>query len=147
MDAAVIAAVAAVSGSMVGALGSFAGTLVSQRYHDRRGLLAAKIAHLEALYSDFISESSRLLVDALESNVADPKNLVPAYALLSRIRLSSSPPVLAAAEAVLTTIIDLYPRPNLPPQEIRSGKIPGEDCLKHFSDTCRTELDAAQRRF
>ncbi len=38
------------------------------------------------------------MVDALETNALDPKNMIPAYALLSRIRLCSPPRVLASAE-------------------------------------------------
>ena len=55
------------------------------------------------LYSDFITESARLLVDALEYNTSDPQKLIPAYALLIRIRLSSSSSVLAKAEEVIKT--------------------------------------------
>lgn len=87
-----LAAVAAVSGSLVGALGSFVSTWIAQRHQDRRDLLAKKIVWRETLYSDFITECARLLVDAAEHNVSDPKNLIPVYALLSRIRLASLAP-------------------------------------------------------
>ncbi|PYU11183.1 MAG: hypothetical protein DMG29_16190, partial [Acidobacteria bacterium] len=73
----------------------------------RRDLLAKKLFHREELYSDFISESARLLVDALAHNLSDPKNLIPAYALLSRMRLSSSPEVLATAEENSVTFVAL----------------------------------------
>src|ERR1700756_3664580 len=99
-----ITALAAIFGSLVGALGSSISTWITQRHEDRRDLLARKVFHREQLYSDFITESARLLVDALEHDVSDPKNLIPAYALLSRIRLSSSPDVLANAEAVVREI-------------------------------------------
>ena len=66
--------------------------------------MTRKIFHREKLYSDFISECARLLVDALEHIINDPKNPLPAHALLSRIRLSSSPDVLTAAEEVLRDI-------------------------------------------
>jgi hypothetical protein len=147
MDSAVLTAVAAICGSMVGAFGTFVGTSVTQRYHDRRDLLATQIARRESLYSDFISESVRLLVDALEHNVVDPKDLIPAYGLLSRIRLGSSPQVLTAAEELLKSIVDIYREPNLTPEQIRPGSVSGEDRLKHFSDICRTELESAQRLF
>src|SRR5277367_3495495 len=98
MDSTMIAAMSALGGSIVGATGTFIGSLITQRFHDRRDLLANQIARRETLYSDFISESARLLIDALEHNVVEPKNLIPAYALLSRIRLCSPPQVLAAAE-------------------------------------------------
>src|SRR5215472_17335518 len=125
MDAAIIAALAAVGGSFVGAMSSFISGSITQRFHDRRLLLSAQLARSEVLYSDFISESSRRVVDALEHNEVDPKELVPIYALISRIRLSSSPEVLGAAEPVLNTILATYPRPNLTPEQIRGGTIPG----------------------
>jgi hypothetical protein len=53
-------------------------------------LLGKQIARREALYSDFIGECARLLVDAMQHNVSDLQKLLPVYALLSRIRLSSS---------------------------------------------------------
>jgi hypothetical protein len=147
MDAAIIAAIAAVGGSFVGAMGSFISGSITQRFHDRRDLLSAQITRSETLYSDFITESARRFVDALEHNEVEPKELVPLYALLSRIRLSSSPQVLDAAEAVLTTILETYPKPNLPPEQIRAGSIPGEDQLKNFSEVCRRDLQLVQRQF
>jgi hypothetical protein len=71
-------------------------------------LLAKKIVRRESLYSDFISESARLLVDASEHNTTDPRNLILSYALLSRIRLSSSQDVLVAPEEVVKGIIGTY---------------------------------------
>jgi hypothetical protein len=139
-----ITALAAIFGSLVGALGSSISTWITQRHQDRRDLLAKKILHREELYSDFISESARLLVDALEHNFNDAKKLVPAYALLSRIRLSSSPDVLASAEAVVRGIIGSYTKPNLTPEEIQSRAVNGEDPLRNFSDICRAELESMQ---
>ena len=147
MDSAMITAMAAIGGSMVGAMGTFVGSWITQRFHDRRDLLADQIARREALYSDFISESARLLVDAMENNVVDPKNLIPAYALLSRIRLCSSPRVLAAAEAVLKDIMETYPKPNLTAEQIRSGTMRDETPLRIFSEICRGELETIQRQF
>ena len=147
MDSALITGIAAIGGSIVGSMGSFVSSSVNQRFHDRRDLLSAQLARSEALYSDFISESARLLVDALEHNVVDPKNLVPVYALISRIRLSSSSEVLDAAETVLKTVLDTYPQPNLTPEQIRSGSIQGEDQLRNFSEICRRELQLVKKQF
>src|ERR1700739_1052024 len=90
----VTTALAAIAGSLVGAFGSAVGTWITARHQDRRVLLANQIARREALYSDFIGESARLLVDALQHSVVDLQKLLPVYALLSRIRLSSSELVL-----------------------------------------------------
>ena len=146
MNPGTITALAAIFGSLVGALGSSLSTWITQRHQDRRDLLAKKIFHREELYSDFISESARLLVDALEHNFHDAKKSVPAYALVSRIRLSSSQEVLATAEAVVREIIGTYTKPNLTPEQIQSRAVNGEDPLRNFSDVCRAELDFMQKQ-
>jgi hypothetical protein len=142
-----ITALAALFGSIIGALGSSLGTWITQRHQGRRDLLAKTIYHREGLYSDFIHESARLLVDALEHDVGDLKNLIPAYALVSRIRLSSSPNVLASAEGVVSEIIGSYSKPNLTLEQIRSRPTTGDDDpLRRFSDICRAELESMQRQ-
>ena len=146
MNAAIAAPLAAIAGSLVGALGSSFGTLISARHQDRRDLLGKQIVRREALYSDFISESVRLLADAMQQNTNDLQKLLPIYALISRIRLSSSQPVLNEAEQVINIIVSTYPQPNLTAEEIESRAINGEDPLRKFSDICRSELDSLGRQ-
>lgn len=146
MNSAMVPALAAIAGSLVGALGSATATWITARHQDRRNLLGQQIARREALYSDFIGESSRLLVDALQHNSGDLQKLLPLYALLSRIRLSSSEPVLEEAEQVIKAILKTYPQPNLTAEQIESQAANGKDPLREFSDTCRTELDSLQRQ-
>jgi hypothetical protein len=141
-----IAAGAAISGSIVGAMGSVVGTWITQRHQDLRDLLAKTMVRREALYSDFITESARLMVDAMQHNESDTQKLIPVYALLSRIRLSSSTEILESAEEVIRTILDTYPKPNLTPQQIQSRAVSNDDPLRRFSDTCRVELRSIQRQ-
>ena len=54
---------------------------------------------------------------------------------------------LEAAEAVLRTIVDIYPQPNLAKEQIRAGNLNGEEQLKRFSEICRRELESVQRHF
>ena len=142
----VTTALAAIAGSLVGAFGSAVGTWITARHQDRRVLLANQIARREALYSDFIGESARLLLDAMQHNAGDLQKMLPVYALLSRIRLSSSGPVLQGAEQVIKTLVSTYPQPNMTAEEIESQAVSGQDLLTQFSDTCRTELDSLQRQ-
>jgi len=149
----VITALAAIFGSLIGGLTSSLGTWITQRHQDRRELLARKLVLRETLYSDFISESARLLVDASQHDaddpknlIGDPRNLIPVYALLSRIRLSSSTKILTTAEEVVRTIIKAYREPNLTPQQIELRAFNnGDDPLKNFSDVCRLELESIRR--
>jgi hypothetical protein len=143
----IIPAAAAIGGSLVGAAGSIIGTWISARHQDRRDFLGKLIALREALYSDFIAESARLLVDAMQRNAADLQTLLPIYALLSRIRLSSSKPVLQSAEEVLKTLLSTYSEPNITAEQIEYQALDGHrDPLRQFSDICRAELDSLQRK-
>jgi len=53
-------ALAAIAGSLVGALGSATGTWITERDQDRRDLLGKQIARREALYSDFLGERAAI---------------------------------------------------------------------------------------
>jgi hypothetical protein len=39
-----------------------------------------------------------------------------------------------------------YPQHNLTAEQIQSRAVNGEDPLREFSDTCRTELDSLQKQ-
>lgn len=145
VNSVIVPAAAAIAGSLVGAAGSVVGTWISVRHQDRRDLVAMQIARREALYSDFIGESARLLVDAMQHDVSDLQTLVPIYALLSRIRLSSSKPVLKNAEEVIRIIVSTYRQPNMTAEQIESQAVDNEeDPLRQFSNICRSELDSLQ---
>jgi hypothetical protein len=139
---ATISALAAIFGSLAGGLASSVSTWITQRHQDRRDLVAKRILHREQLYSDFISESARAFVDALEHNLQDTNKLVPVYAALSRIRVSSSTDVLAGAERVIDTIINTYSEPNLTLEEIQTRAANRNDPLREFSEICRREIDS-----
>ena len=146
MNSVMVTALAAIAGSLVGALGSAVGTWITARHQDRRDLLGKQIARREELYSDFIGESARLLVDAMQHSASDLQRMLPVYALVSRIRLSSSEAVLQEAEQIIKTIVSTYPQPNLTAEQIESQAVSGHDPLRQFSDICRTELDSMQRQ-
>jgi hypothetical protein len=139
---ATISALAAIFGSLTGALASSVSTWITQKHQGRRDLLAKRIFYREQLYSDFISESAHAMADAVRHNLQDPNNLTTAYALLSRMRLSSSTDVLASAERVVHHVISAYSEPNLTSEEIQTRAAKREDPLREFSDICRAELEA-----
>ena len=120
---------------------------IVQRHQDRRELVAKKVFQLERLYAAFINESARLLVDALQHSLENPSTLVPIYALISRIRLSSSTAVIESGERLIATIIKSYSEPNLTPDEIQSVASTHNDHLQEFSIRCRRELESFENRF
>ena len=87
MDAAIITAVAAVSGSIVGGLASFATTFFTQRNQAHRDFLSRDVAHREELYAQFIKEATNLYVDSLDKPLTNPTALIGMYSLVGRIRL------------------------------------------------------------
>jgi hypothetical protein len=137
-----ISALAAICGSLVGALGSSANAWIAQRHQNRRDLLAKKVFHREQLYSDFISETAHAFADAVQHAFHDPSRLIPSYALLSRMRLSSSTHVVESAERVINTILHTYSQPNLTTEEIQAWAGERNDPLRDFSNICRHELES-----
>ena len=76
-----------------------------------------------------------------EHDQAEVANLVNLYALVSRMRILSSPPIVESADRVVRMIIDTYLAPNktfrdLP--EILDNE--AMNPLREFSDVCREEL-------
>src|SRR5580704_8159181 len=121
-DSASISALAAIFGSLTGALASSVSTWITQKHQDKRELLAKRIFYREQLYSDFISKSAHTMADALQHNLQDPNELSPTYALLSRMRLSSSREVLAGAEQVIHQIINTYSEPTFLLRRFSAGR-------------------------
>jgi len=144
MNSTVITAMAAVLGSLLGAAASIATTWITRRAETIRAHSEWKLRVRESLYNDFLTEASRLTVDALAHGLERPDQLMALYGLLSRIRLISGEEVVRQGEACCRRILELYGRPNLTTDEIRAAAeghdLDGMDPLKEFSTTCRKEL-------
>jgi hypothetical protein len=119
MDSTAVTAMAAALGSLVGASASVATTWISQRTQAIRANSEWKLRERESLYADFVSEASRLAVDAAMHSLERPDQLVALYGILSRIRLISGDEVLGKAEACCRRIVELYRRPNLTSDQFR----------------------------
>ncbi len=141
MDSTIITAGAAVCGSLVGAAATIVTNWITQRTQRARAQQEEKVRGREALYGEFITEASRLAVEALSHSLEQPDTFVKLYGIIGRIRLVASVPVLAAAEACIRQIIDLYAKPNLTVEEIRLAfERDRLDPLTDFSVACRKEL-------
>ena len=147
MDPTLVGAMSGVLGSLVGGSATVATAWITQTTLNRRELTRVEVGKREALYGEFINECSRLLVDALTHQLETPEKLLPAYALLNRIRLCASGAVLAEAENVTQRITDQYFSPNISTEEIRTlARAHGADPLKSFGEACRAELESMHAR-
>ena len=100
-----------------------------------------KLRNREALYGEFITEASRLTVEALGHSLERPDTFVKLYGIIGRIRLMATGPVLDAAEACIRQIIDLYAQPNMTVEQMRLAfERDRIDPIRDFSVGCRKEL-------
>jgi len=147
MDANLIPAMSGVLGSLVGGSATVATAWLTQRTLTRRELNVRDMRQREKLYSDFISECARLLIDAFTHTLDSPEKLLELYALTNRIRLTASQPVLAEAEHMMSRITDQYFSSNLGVEEMRQlARSAGADPLKAFGEACRAELKTIRAR-
>ncbi len=148
MDSTVLTATAAALGSLVGAGASIATTWITQRTQIIRANSEWKLRQRESLYKEFITEASRLTVDAVAHSLEQPNQLMALYGILSCIRLMSGEEVVRQGEACCRRIVELYGRPNLTTDQIRAAveahDLDDIDRLKEFSTACRNELLARQ---
>jgi hypothetical protein len=141
MEFSYLPAVAALAGSAIGGLTSFASAWLTQHRQDRARRLSQDKARRQKLYKQFIDEASKLYADALVHNEAEVSALVSVYALVSRMRVLSSSAVVEKAEAVNRMIVDTYFEPNKTFPELRDLlRTHPIDPLRAFSEECRAEL-------
>jgi len=141
MDTALLSALSAVLGSLVGGSASVATTWMAQKTLNRREVLREELRKREALYGEFIGECAKLFMDAFTHNLEKPESLLPVFALINRVRLCASREVLAEAERVLTRLTDQYFAKNLTVEELRElAHTEQADPLRDFGEACRAEL-------
>jgi len=82
-----------------------------------------------------------LYADAYEHNEADAAKLVNLYALVSKMRVLSSPRIVANADRVVRVIIETYLAPNKTFRDVvEIVDNEAMDPLRAFSNACREEL-------
>jgi hypothetical protein len=146
MDSALLSASAAVLGSHTGGSASIASAWLTQRTQGRRQAIQVETRKREVLYADFITECSKLVLDALDHALDRPGTLLQAYSLVNRIRLISSDAVLHEAEAAMQEILEMYRAPNLPIEKLYEISMDrARDPLKAFGEVCRGELKSLQK--
>ena len=140
-SAAYLSAVAALVGTFVGGITSIATSWLGQQRQTKEQRRLREKDELEALYKQFILDASKLYGDALEHNTTEIPNLVDIYATINRMRVLSSPKVVAAADNALRMIVATYSKENATFSSIRESMSHGfPDPLRPFSEACHEEL-------
>ena len=149
IDPALLSAVAALVGALVGGGASLAAAIYTQRYQDRLQRVAHETAKRETVYAEFIMNGSKLLLNAyVHDNItldADAQNLV---GIANRMRLFAPPSVIHEAEAVIRGLIEISLKPSVDLRKLaitELSKNTKSDLLLPFSLACRADLDKVYR--
>jgi hypothetical protein len=141
LDAAYVSALAALAGSAIGGLTSFATAWSTQHTQARAQRLSESRTKRETLYGQFIDEASKLFANALQNQDEQASNLIALYTMINKMRLLSSPQIIQSAEKVVETIVETYRAPAKAFHELHELMISDEmDPLRPFSEACREEL-------
>ena len=141
MNPAYVSALFGLAGATIGGLTSFLTTWLTQQAQLRDKRREMDNTKRQQLFNDFIVEASRLYGDALSHEKDDVSDMVQLYALVAKIRLWASRPVVTAAEHAMNSIVQTYLEPNRSLHEIRTLAEEGRmNFLLEFGEACRSEL-------
>jgi hypothetical protein len=148
MNTSVITALAALAGAAIGSVSSVIASWLAQYAQALTQGRAQNEVRRQELYRQFIEESSKLYLHALQNDDADVGALMHLYAELSRMRILSSTAVVDSADQLLKKIVNTYLEPNKTFPELQkmadSGLI---DPLRNFSEACREEFQLRNSPF
>jgi hypothetical protein len=141
MNAAYVSAFAALAGSVIGGLTTFAAAWVTQRQQANVQWFLQEKTRRQELYQQFIEEASQLYVDALIHDQPSIPALVSLYASINKMRVVSNRDIAERADKFVRVIVDTYDLPNKTLPELRAMVESGAlDPLRDFSEACREEL-------
>ena len=143
MNASIISALAGLIGAAIGGLTSGLASWFAQKTQAHLQWLVHERSRRQDLYKEFIEAASQCYADALMHEKPEMSALVDLYAKIGRMRLLSSPTVVASAEQIGRRINETYLEPNKTFLELQkmvdSNAI---DILGDFSKACREEFES-----
>jgi hypothetical protein len=142
MDSGYITALAALGGAALGGLTSFATSWTTLRTQMNTQRSASSKSSRQKLYKAFIDDAAKVYGDALIHDKLETTGLIDLHALVSRMRIVSSGPVIETAVNVVKVITETYSQPNKSPEEIEAMISNNSvDILRSFSEACRNEFE------
>jgi hypothetical protein len=151
MNASIISALAALAGAAIGGFMSVVASWLAQQRQARTQWVTHDRLRREDLYKEFIEEASKCYVDALQHDAtkADVSSLVVLYSKIDRMRILSSPEVVACAEQIGRKILDTYLEPDRSFLELREmvNNSQSLHLLRDFGEVCREEFDTLRKQF
>jgi hypothetical protein len=118
IDSGCIIALAALGGAALGRLTSFATSWTTLRVQMKAQRSASSKSKRQKLHKAFIDDAAKSYGNALINDKLATSGLIDLHALVSRMRIVSSQPVIESAIKVARVITDTYNQPNKTPEEI-----------------------------
>jgi hypothetical protein len=141
MGGAELGALSALAGSALGGITPLVSNYFIQRGQTQRELLSRELADRQTLYSEFIQFATKVYVSATTRQLDNMDDLIALYALVSRIRLFASDPVIEAAEEFALRVTKRYGEKDISFEDLRVATLtPHVDPLNVFSTRCREEI-------
>jgi hypothetical protein len=145
IDPSLLSPASALVGALAGGFASLVGAVYTHRRNERLQRIASEVAKRETIYADFVMSAANLLLkaytnDELELSVDEPRLI----GLVSRMRIFAPPEVVGAAEAVLTSIVEISLAPGMKLRELAKEALSRSldpDPLLAFSLVCRSDLE------
>jgi hypothetical protein len=108
MNASIISALAGLIGAAIGGLTSGLASWFAQKTQAHLQWLVYERSRRQDLYKEFIEAASQCYADARQHEKPEMSALVDLYAKIGRMRLLSSPTVVASAEQIGRRINETY---------------------------------------
>lgn len=132
---------AALAGAIIGGLTSLFASFFAQRSQARVLWISQDRGRRQDIYKQFVEEAGKCYADALQKDKADVPELVTLFATIARMRILSSPKVVAIAEQIGRKVLDTYRQPNKNLSELlEMANHNSFDLLRDFSEACREEF-------
>lgn len=146
MDPAILSAMSALLGSLVGGSASIVTAWIAQKTQSRHALIREEVTERAYLYTEFIDEITKLTADSLTHALERPETVLPAYALVNRIGLRSSKEVYDAANQTVQRVIDQYFGRNMTVDELHALVRTMPNPLQAFTEASRHELHSLSKQ-
>jgi len=139
----------ALLGALAGGGASLAAAIYTQRYQDRLQRIARETNKRETVYADFIMVASTAIIKAyFEDGLTLDKEKHQLFGMLQRIKLFAPASVVAEADKVVRTLIEIALQPKIEISDVvKLAQSNQPDFLASFSKVSRADLDSLYQSF
>ena len=149
IDPTLLSPVSTLLGALVGGGASIVAAIYTQRTQNRLQRVASEVAKREAIYADFVTSASNLILNAYtHDDITLDGEQQRIIGLINRMRLYAATDVIKGAEEVLKAIVEISLKPSVELWRLAQdalSKSLDPDPLLTFSVICRKDLDTVMR--